>query len=66
MLYINIKFKKKMQKKKYLTTPLRRVYNPTIVTILAKSEIQSVFCILPDEIKIFKKSTVQKVLRTLI
>ena len=34
--------------------------------ILAKSEIQRVFCILPDMTEIFKKSIIQKVLRTLI
>ena len=32
----------------------------------AKNEIQRVFCIHRDETKIFKKSTIRKVLRTLI
>ena len=41
---------------------LRRMYR----YILAKSEIQRVFCILPDMTEIFKKSIIQKVLRTLI
>ena len=37
-----------------------------IVIFTAKSEIQNVFCMLPNETKINKKSTIQKVLRTLI
>ena len=37
-----------------------------ILTFPAKSEIQTVFFILPDETKIWKKSTIQKMLRTLI
>ena len=42
--------------------PLRRVsrYTPS------QSDFERVFCILSDETKIFKKSTIQKVLRTII
>ena len=38
----------------------------SIVTFSAKIEIQRVFSILPDETKIFKKSTIRKALRILI
>ena len=41
-------------------------YGRCIVPFPAKSEIQRVFRILPNGIKIWKKSTIQKVLRTLI
>ena len=49
-------------------TKNQRLFNwgGLIVTFSAKSEIQTVFCILPDEKKIFKKSTIQKVLKKLI
>ena len=42
----------------------RRVTFP--VTLPVKSEIQRVFCKLPDETKIWKKINIQKELRTLI